>query len=149
MLEQRVATFFELSRVRAHSFIRAAIFYFLFVGGVTALKSATNALFLVRSNPTDLPYLYLATAIAITIATAYMGRYLASYGARPILRVTLVLSGTLLALLSLLAAADVRPSFAVLYVAAEVHATAISVLFWARLGELFDVRTAKRIYGAV
>jgi hypothetical protein len=144
-----IASTFELSRVRVRSLVRAAAFFLLFNASVTALKSATNALFLVRCDPTDLPYLYLATALAVTLATAYIGKHLASFGARPILRLALFASTLLLVVLSALAAIDFRPALAVLYVTGEVFATAISVLFWARLGETFDVRTAKRIFGAV
>ena len=76
MLSAWIASFFELSRVRARSLVRAAFFFFLFVGGVTALKSATNALFLVRSNPTDLPYLYLATAVGEFLCKFRGGEFL-------------------------------------------------------------------------
>jgi CRP-like cAMP-binding protein/ATP/ADP translocase len=148
-LLDRVANLFQISRVRARSFIRAAVFFFLFVAGVTALKSATNALYLVRRDPTDLPYLYLATALAITAITMYIGRYLGTFGSKPILHLVLAASAVILAALSILAAMDVRASLGVLYVAGEAYATAISVLYWARLGEIFDVRTAKRVFGAI
>lgn len=146
---RHVANLFDLSLVRARAFVRAAVFFFLFVAGVTALKSATNALFLVRRDPRDLPYLYLATALAITLVTFYVGRRLVHSGAKPVLRATLIIAGALLLVLGLLATIDFRPALPVLYVTGEVYATAISVLFWARLGETFDVRTAKRVFGTI
>lgn len=144
-----IANLFELSLVRARAFLRAATFFFLFVAGVTAIKSATNALFLVRRDPRDLPYLYLATALAITLVTAYVGKRLTRSGAKPVLRTALIFTGVVLLLLGVLAMIDFRPALPVLYVGGEVYATAISVLFWARLGETFDVRTAKRVFGTI
>lgn len=149
VLIQRIAKLFGLSLVRGRALLRAGTFFFSFVAGVTALKSATNALFLVRRDPTDLPYLYLATALAITLVTADVGKRLASSGAKPILRASIVVSAIGLFVLGVLAAVDFRPALGVLYVAGEVYATAISVLFWARLGEVFDVRSAKRVFGTI
>jgi ATP/ADP translocase len=144
-----VANLFDLSLVRARAFVRSAVFFFFFVAGVTALKSATNALFLVRRDPRDLPYLYLATALAITLVTFHVGKRLTRSSAKPVLRSALLVSAGTLLVLGILAAVDFRPALPVLYVAGEVYATAISVLFWARLGEMFDVRAAKRVFGTI
>lgn len=129
--------------------LKAAAFFFVFVAGVTSFKSATNALFLARRDPTDLPYLYLATALAVTVVTVGLGRQLARLPAKPVLRGSVLLAAGVLLGLSVLAALDVRAILAVLYVAGEVYATALSVLFWARLGEVFDVRSAKRVFGVI
>lgn len=137
----------DLSIVRARSLVRAGLFSLVFVAGVTAMKSATNALFLARRDPRDLPYLYLATALAITLVTVYIGQRLTRSGAKSVLRAAVQLSAAVLAVLAVLAALDVRAALGALYVAGEVYATAINVLFWARLGEVFDVRTAKKVFG--
>lgn len=148
MLE-RIASLYGLSVVQARSMVRAAAFFFAFVAGVTTFKSATNALFLARSDPTNLPYLYLATAAVITVVTVGLGRQLASQPAKPVLRNGVLLTAALIFGLSLLAAFDVRRSLGVLYVAGEAYATALNVLFWARLGEVFDVRSAKKVFGVI
>ena len=140
---------YDLSVVRARSLFRASLFLFSFVAGVTAFKISTNVLFLSRRNPADLPYLYLATAVVITVVTVDLGRRLGRHSAKPVLKASVLVAAGVLGLLTLLGALDVPLAFAALYVAGEVYATAISVLFWARLGEVFDVRTAKRVFGAV
>ncbi len=145
----RIADLYGLSVVHARSMVKAAAFFFSFVAGVTTFKSATNALFLSRSDPTQLPYLYLATALVVTVVTIGLGRQLSKYPAKPVLRGSVLISSGLLFGLSVLAAFDVRQILGVLYVAGEVYATAISVLFWARLGEVFDVRSAKRVFGVI
>ena len=53
-----IAKTFDLSMVRARSTLRAAIFNFLFVAGVTGLKSATNALYLARRGPEDFGFTF-------------------------------------------------------------------------------------------
>lgn len=148
-LVARLAEAYDVSHVRAKSMLRAGVFYFAFVSGVTTFKSATNALYLAREGAAHLPYLYLATAFTITLVTVYVGKRLASLPAKPVLRATVLVSAILLFALSILAALDYRWSLGVLYVTGEVYATAISVLFWARLSEVFDVRSAKRVFGAI
>lgn len=149
MILERLAKTYDLSIVRARSLIRSGLFFFSFVCGVTVMKSATNALFLAHRDPTDLPYLYLATAITITAVTVYVGGKLTTLSAKPVLRGAVLFASLVLLMLSVLAALGFGWVLPVLYVSGEVYATALSVLFWARLGEVFDVRTAKRIFGAI
>ncbi|MEQ8275534.1 MAG: cyclic nucleotide-binding domain-containing protein [Deltaproteobacteria bacterium] len=144
-----LARVYAVSGVRARSMIRAGMFYFVFVAGVTTVKSATNALYLAREDASHLPYLYLSTAVAITLVTIYLGKRLVEMPSKPVLRAAILITAVILGVLSVLAAIDFRPALGVLYVVGEVYATALSVLFWARLGEVFDVRSAKRVFGAI
>jgi NADH:ubiquinone oxidoreductase subunit 4 (subunit M) len=87
----------ERGRAVAH----AALFYFAFVVGVTAVKSVSNAMYLSHRDPRTLPYLYLATAATIALVTVMVGRRLAgTSSARPVLRRALVVCGALLAVLA-------------------------------------------------
>lgn len=144
-----LARVYAVSAVRARSMVRAGMFYLVFVAGVTTVKSATNALYLAREDASHLPYLYLSTAVAITLVTIYLGKRLTEMPSKPVLRAAILVTAALLFGLSILAAIDFRPALSVLYVVGEVYATALSVLFWARLGEVFDVRSAKRVFGAI
>jgi len=144
-----IAKTFDLSTVRAHSTLRAAIFNFLFVAGVTGLKSATNALYLARRGPEDFPWLYLGTALIVTLITFFYGRKLAQVSARYVLRRSVAVWASVLFALALLALFRVRFSYGILYVTGEAFATSLSILYWARLGEVFDVRAAKRVTGAI
>lgn len=122
---------------------------FLFVAGVTAVKSATNATFLARRDPEVLPWLYVVTALVTTVVSAGMARALAGRASRALLRNASIVVALSMTALAALAAAEVPGALAALYVSGEVYATTLSVLFWARLGELFDARTAKRRYGPI
>ena len=149
MLLEWIAKTFDLSTVRARSTLRAAGFHFLFVASITALKSSTNALYLARRDPADLPWLYLGTAGIVAAITVLLGNRLGVMSAKPILRRSLSVVAVLLTIFGTLAALDVRAGLGVLYVTGEAAATALSILFWARLGEVFDVRAAKRVFGAI
>lgn len=149
MLLRTIARRFDLSVVRARSVMRAAIFHFALVASITGVKIATNALFLARRDPRDLPYLYLATAFVIAAVSTVVARRLTHRSAKPVLRGSLVWVSGALVVLSALAAFDVGISLSVLYVLGEAYATALSVLFWTRLGEVFDVRAQKRVFGVI
>src|SRR5688572_3317545 len=92
----RLAKTYELSPVRARSLLRSATFFFAFVCGVTVFKSATNAVFLARRDPSELPYLYLATAVVITLVTAYVGKRLTSSSAKPVLKASVLLTAAII-----------------------------------------------------
>ncbi|MEM7679176.1 MAG: hypothetical protein AAF449_24620, partial [Myxococcota bacterium] len=134
---------------QARAMLRVAAFFFFFVAGVTITKSATNALFLTRRDPQDLPYLYLCTAVAVTVVTVALGRRLVRTSAKEVLIGAIWRAAGALTLLGALSHANVPGALGGLYVAGEVYATALSVLFWARLGEMFDVRSAKRVFGGI
>lgn len=138
-----------VSAVQARAMGRAAAFFFVFVAGVTVFKSATNGLFLARRDPSELPYLYLATALVVTTVTVGLGRRLARASARSVLVATVWWVAGVMTAFAFLAATGFAPVYGVLYVGGEAYATAVNVLFWARLGEIFDVRSAKRVFGFI
>lgn len=149
MILRSIARSFDLSVVRARSVLRATIFHLVLVAGITAVKISTNALYLARRDPRDLPYLYLATAAVVALVTVVLGRRLAQSSAKPVLRSAILWVAVTLGLLSVAAVLDLPLALAALYVVGEAYATGLSVLFWARLGEVFDVRAQKRVFGVI
>jgi hypothetical protein len=136
-------------RAQARAAARASLWFFAFVGGVTVVKSATNATFLARRSPESLPWLYLATAGTVTAVTLLAGRRLAQVSSRRLLRRGSLIAAVLLPSLAAAASAGAPGALAALYVAGEAYATALSVLFWARLTDVFDPRTAKKVFGRI
>ncbi|MFO0727088.1 MAG: cyclic nucleotide-binding domain-containing protein [Myxococcota bacterium] len=149
MILKALGRSFDIPLIRARSVLRATIFHLVLVAGITAVKISTNALYLARRDPRDLPYLYLATAALVTVVTVVLGRRLAQSSAKPILRSSLTWVAAVLLALSAAAIFDLPLALAILYVVGEAYATALSVLFWARLGEVFDVRAQKRVFGLI
>lgn len=136
-----------VSKLRGRSVLRAACFHLLFVAGVTFFKAATNAMVLDTYGPRILPYLYLGTALAVSLVTFALSRRLGTVSARVLLRGALLGAAVGVTVLSAACLAPRPWGLGPLYVAGEVYATTLSVLFWARLGEVFHVREAKRVFG--
>ncbi len=138
-----------LPRFVARSAASAAAFHVAFVGGVTVIKTGTNALFLSRADPNSLPLLYAAVAIVVTLATTSLARLLV---ARPLkqLQVEATVAGAILVLLGCAAVQlDLPGAPGALYVIGEASATCASVLFWSRVMDGFTSRDQKRVVGLV
>ena len=144
-----VARVLGLPRYAARAAFLSALFHAVFVGGVTLVKSGTNALFLSRADPALLPLLYAAVAVVVTIATAVLTKLLSRRPLKQLFGEVIVVNAVLV-LASLLAVwANVPHATAVLYVVGEATATTGSVLFWSRLMDGFTSRDQKRVVGVV
>ena len=126
----------------------ATLWHFCFVFSVTVTKSGTNALFLARSNPRLLPFLYVGVSGAILLITFTLSRTgypsRRSDGLRRIVWATVIIGIGLLALAQVTQAATLM-----LYLVGEIQATLVSVLFWSRIGSTFDIRDQKKIIGMI
>lgn len=124
--------------------LAAGAFQLAFVAGVAALKAATNALLVGRAGEQALPWLYVGTA-ACTLALAAVAARRKGRQSRP---GDLALAW-LPALLVLAWAVERGAPFAVnaLYLAAEVYATSVSLAYWGAIGDLFDPRESRRVFG--
>jgi HEAT repeat protein len=132
----------------ARSSIYATAWHFVFVFSVTIVKSGTNALFLARSNPNWLPFLYVAVAAAIVFSTVFLSRAIGKHSPNAILERTVwatvgLGSGTLA--LTLVH----EHATLLLYLIGEVQATIVSVLFWSKIGSSYEIRDQKKIIGMI
>lgn len=125
----------------------ATLFYFFFVAHVVMVKSASNALFLSRHNPKDLPYLYIGVAVLVAVVVMCASKTLAD-PRRRLLRI-LSLSGVVCGLAACWALLrfDLVPISPVLYLFGEVASTALSIQFWSVAGDIFDPQEGKRVFG--
>jgi HEAT repeat protein len=132
----------------ARSLVAASLFQFSFVAGVAILKAATNALLVHRvEDPRALPLLYVASSL-ITGGLAVVESITHPHKRWP---PTLTFTVWVLILLTLSALAQGGTLLAVagLYLAVELYATTLSVRFWGRMGEVFDLRASRRLLGIV
>lgn len=124
--------------------VAACLFQFAFVAGVAVLKAASNALLV---GTKTLPLLYVGSSVATGAIAAVVAV------SRPQRRwpPTMTFAGWVVAFLGLatLQRYDVPYAVEALYLAAEVYATTLSVRFWARIGELFDLRQSRRVLGLI
>lgn len=126
--------------------VPAAAFQFSFVAGVALLKSVASALVVARFDATTLAWLYLGAAVAAALAASVDAAVLRTARA-PL--ASMVVSAALTAVLGVGAALGWKWAVAALYLFAEGYATLTSVRFWASLGEGFDPRESKRLFGVI
>jgi ATP/ADP translocase/HEAT repeat protein len=126
--------------------VPAAAFQFSFVAGVAVLKAVSSALAVARFEAQTLAWLYLGAALAASLTAGVAGALRRS--ASPP-RVSLAAAAAVTAVLAVGAALSSRLAVAALFVFAEAYATVSSVRFWASLGEAFDPRASKRLFGVI
>lgn len=129
---------------------------FAAVGAFIVGRSVRDALFLSRVDKATLPWVYVASAVAVALASYTYSRFL-DRTRRDVLTAvtTLLLGGTVLGLRGLVTLAegpyaDVATAlYTVVYVWVEVFG-AISVLtFWSFANEVWNSREAKRLFGFI
>lgn len=141
---RRVGEFLGVRPDEAALLAAACLFQFSFVGGVAVLKAASNALLV---GTATLPLLYVASALA-TGAVAVGAAAVRTPKRWP---PTLTFGTWVVVFLGLSALVRAEAPYAAdaLYLAAEVYATTLSVRFWGRVGDLFDMRASRRVLGLV
>ena len=146
---QSIAQMLGVPRWLWRSVWRISLWHAVFVAAVTMTKSASNAVFLARAEPRDLPLLYVAVAILVALFTSLVAKMLAQLPVRRAFVWGVSANATLM-LLSLVATHWGIPGGpALFYVFGEVTTTCSSILFWARVSEAFSVRDQKRVVGIV
>lgn len=121
----------------------AVWFQVVLVAAVAVLKSGAAALVVGRTSAGTLPVLYVASALATALASGLLPR---RYVSAPSTSLYLWALGILS--LSILARQGVVGAVLGLYVAGDAFATLNQVRFWARAGELFDLRASRRLFAA-
>lgn len=140
------------NRIGVHSaglrlLLRRMFFLTVFIGGVTQVKSATNALYLSHREPSGLAQLYLLVALSVAAVSYLLSRSLASRPPLFLLRRLGWVGSLALMVLFVLARLDVSWAYGGLYVFGEFYTTMLSVLFWSDVSERFDLRAQKKVVG--
>ncbi|MCP4498508.1 MAG: cyclic nucleotide-binding domain-containing protein [Deltaproteobacteria bacterium] len=129
--------------------LRMALFHAAFVGAVTLIKSGTNAVFLAREDPHNLPWLYVAVAVMVWVTTSSLVKGLNVSTPARLLNMSAVFFAAAFSLLVGLCIYDVTGANFALYVLGEVYATVLSILFWSRLSDAFGPRDQKKVVGLI
>jgi AAA family ATP:ADP antiporter len=119
------------------------------VGAFLTGRTVRDALFLANMDKSQLSWMYVASAAAVTVSGLVYGPL-----ASRIRRHTMALaSASLFAILFALiwVAERAKPAwiYPVLYVYVEVMGALVLVQFWTLANELFNAREAKRLYGLI
>ncbi|MDH3224614.1 MAG: hypothetical protein OEO23_12930, partial [Gemmatimonadota bacterium] len=125
---------------------RAFFTLFGFMMGHALLETARDALFLARVSATRLPWVYLTIAAIALMLTQRQPRILRRVGMGSELTGWLVFAGAGSFLFWGLAGLGSSWVFYALYVWTGVLASLLVVRFWTRVGGLYTVTQAKRIF---
>lgn len=144
---------FRLERNDLSRVLPFASLAFLLQAGLSIGMSAGDALFLAGAGAGNLPYIYMATAVAMLVYTPAMAFVSGRYGAdRALLLALLVLVGGGLALWAGLSNAGTLPAvladglpYAVRLYSA-VWFIGLYTLFWNFADDYFDVQNGKRLF---
>ena len=128
----------------------ALFFHSLFaVGAFLTGRSVRDALFLAHGDRSALPLMYVASAIAVTVAGLLYGR-LAIRVRRDVMALGSASAFSLLfTVLWLLERGHSTWVYSLIYVSVEVMGALCLVQFWTLANELFNAQEAKRLYAII
>ncbi len=112
-------------------------------------RTARDALLLSRMGVARLPVVYVAVAVASSLAVVTYNRLLRRWAPAAVLRAALVLAVLVLLVLRYLIVVRWQGVYHTFYVLHEVAGSMLSVLFWTFANESFTTREAKRLFGVI
>lgn len=123
---------------------------FFAVGAFVAGRSVRDALFLTHGDAANLPWMILASAVAVTIAGLLYTPIAARVRRdRMALASSLFFGGAYVAAFLIEQQSQAPWVYPALYVYVEVMGALSLVQFWTLANELFNAREAKRLYGLI
>jgi AAA family ATP:ADP antiporter len=143
-----VSSELSISSPRIKAWASAATL-FVIMAGHTVLETARDSLFLQRLPIGQLPFTYLAIAVAALFAADINGRLRKRLDSRRALALTLLIAAAGNFGFSRLFKMRMELAPHALYVWVAVGATLVTGLFWLMLSELFTVADAKRHYATI
>jgi HEAT repeat protein len=120
------------------------------IATLIVLKSVASALFLKRVDPASLPYLYIGSAIVVSVVLSLSARFIDRVPRRwLIVGTTLAFAISLTLLWSVLRQRHGDWIYAALYLWVEVYATVMTIQFWTFAGDVFTGRQGRRLFGLI
>ncbi len=128
----------------------ALFFHSLFaVGAFLTGRTVRDALFLANMDKSQLSWMYVASAIAVTITGLAYGPLASRVRRHTMALGSATLFGALFVVIWLLERTHQKWVYPALYVYVEVMGALVLVQFWTLANELFNAREAKRLYGLI
>lgn len=139
-----------MSRARSDPRVEIALLFCWNFAAVTAFfvgRAVRDALFLAHESPAQLPYMYIASPIAVTLVGLAYGRIAPRFPRERVVVATPLVFAALVVAARLV----LGPSwlYYALYVGVECLGALAMMQFWLTAGERFSPRDAKRWFGVI
>src|SRR5262245_53025812 len=123
-----------------------ASYLLLIITCYTTTKAVRDSLFVIAVGPSQLPYLYIATALCMLVISAVYPRALRRIGLYASIQLTSLISIGSLILFWWLVAFEGRSSFYALYVWVSIFGAITASQAWSVASHVFDAREARRSF---
>jgi ATP:ADP antiporter, AAA family len=119
------------------------------VGSFLTGRSVRDALFLAHGDRSQLAWMYVLSAVAVTAAGLLYGRYAARVRRDVMALGSATVFGLLFGVLFVIERQQPPWVYSVIYVYVELMGALVLVQFWTLSNELFNAQEAKRLYGLI
>lgn len=119
------------------------------VGAFLTGRTARDALFLAHSDRSSLPWMYVASALAVSFTGLLYGRLVARVRRDAMALATALAFAAVFVVAWLVERRHDAWLYPAIYVLVEVMGGLVLVQFWTLANELFNAREAKRLYGFI
>jgi ATP/ADP translocase/HEAT repeat protein len=151
-MEPERGLLFTLMKVRREE-LSLTLFHFVYllcaVGAFVLGRNVAAALFLSEYGSTSLPWMYVASATAVSLAAWSYARVTGRIRLDKLILATLVALALVLVGLRLAMVFGVPLVYPALYVLVEVMGALVVIQFWSLANTLHDTREAKRLFGFI
>lgn len=126
-------------------------YIFLTIAVLLIVKPTVNALFLSELGVTQLPFAFLAVAITAISSSFFYSKAVSKYALDKIIRMSLLSSISILAILGALLNAGIVNTFLLyfFYTWVAIYAVLSVSQFWVLANLIYSVREAKRLFGFI
>ncbi len=120
------------------------------IGALWAGRAVRDTLFLVHESPARLPYMYIATPLAVSLVGYIYAQVADRYRRDRLVMATSIFVGAVYLVFRVLLAAEVgRWIYYVLYVLVDVFGAICAMQLWMVAADLYTARDAKRVFGLI
>ena len=143
---QRLKKVLHIRQGEAHRTLVLSLQFFFVTAVTIAGKSARDTYFLSRYNKSYLPLMFIACAVAVTLASSLYAHSSRRFKKDTLDTLSIALFAGVLLLFRLRVQGWVVPA---LYVWIELASSLVTFQFWLRAAEIYDPRQAKRLFGLI
>ena len=149
-LAERIRKLLDVQKDEGKPVIVMTTYFMLLILAFLIGRTVRDALFLAEFGMDKLPYMYIGTALAVSITSQVYSRIAPQANPRLLgYATTLLFAGSFVLFRYIVSGGGGLVSYSALYLWVEIFGGVALLEFWNLAGEVFEARQAKRLYGLV